>query len=135
MEIIKIIDNIIATTAVRWALLIATIALTGLTIYQSITLRLKDSRIQALAGDNAVISASLQLQNDMVEKQGQDMERLLKRIQDINAEANRQLARNREKLRAVQAKILTGPCDNMVIDVLTDVRADVRADNEKTDNN
>ena len=122
METIIAIDAIIATKPVRWLLLVLVALQLVVSGYSLINQKMLSLQLAAAKGEKAQYAAQLLTQNSAIIKAGQDMDKLLKKVQAANAET----AAARQRLKKRQAElgqiVLTGGCTEQVQQVLDEVR-------------
>ena len=122
METIIAIDAIIATKPVRWLLLVLVALQLVVSGYSLINQKMLSLQLAAAKGEKAQYAAQLLTQNSAIIKAGQDMDKLLKRLQAANAETEikrRLLAKRQAELGRI---VLTGGCDEQVQQILDQVR-------------
>ena len=120
--VLTIIDGFLALPVVRWLLLAATVAALATATWCKIQLGTVRLQRDAAKGQSATYEAHLNIQNAAIIKQGADMDKLLKKVQVANAEAEKirlQMLKRKVEIREI---FLTGPCDDMVQQVLDEVR-------------
>lgn len=117
-----VLDAILGLRPVQYLQLFIVAALVLATGYSIIQQKLLSLQLAAAKGDKAQYAAQLLTQNSAIIKAGQDMDRLLKQVQAANAET----AAARQRLKKRQAElgriILTGSCDDQVLQILNEVR-------------
>lgn len=121
-EIITVVDAVLATKPARWALLVLSALLLLTTGIGYARYKVQSLQLSAAKGDTAQYAALLLTQNAAIVKAGHDMDKLLKKAQAANREADRM----REQMKKRQAElgriILTGDCPAMVQQVIDEVR-------------
>ena len=80
MAILQIIDSVMALQVVRWLMLVCLVVCFVLIAYLKIANISISTSLSNQKSQNANLSASLDLQNSLVKKQGDDMETLKKRL-------------------------------------------------------
>lgn len=116
MELFKTIDALISTFLIRWLLLVLAIVFFIIIAYLKIANIAISTSLSTQKSQNANLSASLDLQNSLVKKQGDDMEALKKRLHSASIEA--------EKMTQAynNLKPLTGTCEGMVMETITSIK-------------
>lgn len=116
MPILQLINSILDSKIVQW-ILFSTLCVCLLLI---VLLKMKnialDVQLSSIKATNANLATSLDLQNSLVKKQGDDMDRLKKSLQRASGES--------EKLqdRLNNMKPLTGTCEGMVMDTIISIK-------------
>lgn len=93
MELFKTIDALISTFLIRWLLLVLAIVFFIIIAYLKIANIAISTSLSAQKSQNANLSASLDLQNSLVKKQGDDMEALKKRLSTASGEVEKLIKR------------------------------------------
>ena len=116
MELFKTIDALISTLLIRWLLLVLAIVFFIIIVYLKIANIAISTSLSAQKSQNANLSASLDLQNSLVQKQGDDMDKLKKSLHSASIEA--------EKMTQAynNLKPLTGTCEGMVMETITSIK-------------
>ena len=115
MELFKTIDALISTLLIRWLLLVLAIVFFIIIVYLKIANIAISTSLSAQKSQNANLSASLDLQNSLVKKQGDDMDKLKKSLHSASIEA--------EKMTQAynNLKPLTGTCEGMVMETIVSI--------------
>lgn len=116
MELFKTIDALISTFLIRWLLLVLAIVFFIIIAYLKIANIALSTSLSTQKSQNANLSASIDLQNNLVKKQGDDMDKLKKSLHGASIEA--------EKMTQAynNLKPLTGTCEGMVMETITSIK-------------
>ena len=116
MELFKTIDALISTLLIRWLLFVLAIVFFIIIVYLKIANLSISTSLSDQKSQNANLSASLDLQNSLVKKQGDDMDKLKKSLHSASIEA--------EKMTQAynNLKPLTGTCEGMVMETITSIK-------------
>ena len=122
MSWIIIIDNILSSKPVRWLLLvlvITCIVVTGASLIRQKGLK---AELSATKEQYANLQGSLAAQNILVDKAGEDMEKLEKKLDKALSEAKKQSEELKKRKQEFANIKLTGSCENMVQQVVEELR-------------
>ena len=93
MELFKTIDALISTLLIRWLMLVCLIVCFVVIAYLKVTNIAISASLSSQKSQNANLSASLDLQNSLVKKQGDDMDALKKRLYAASGEVEKLMKR------------------------------------------
>jgi len=122
LEVLKIIDGVLKLAIVRWGMLVTIIVMTAaITIFQ-IQLSVTNLQLKAQKGENATLTAKIDVQNESIIKAGADMAEKQKQAAaaaEKVTELKKQLTKRKTEIREI---VLQGDCPQMVQQALDEVR-------------
>ena len=116
------VDSALALKPVRWLLLVSLLVSLGMTITHRIIQKRLNAELQTTKEEYVNLQGSLAAQNILVDKAGEDMETLEKKLDKALSEAKKQSEELKKRKQEFANIKLTGSCENMVQQVVEELR-------------
>lgn len=119
MEILSIINKVLGLKAVQWLLLVSTITLSVMFMFSAVRQKALSLQLKAAKGEVASYAAHVAVQNDLIQKAGQEYREAEKRAQNASQEAKK-LKKRLKDMGTIT--ISPSDCETMVKQAISEVR-------------